>query len=72
MYGRTVRISPLIALISVLIGAEVAGVLGALGAIPIAASLQVVVADWQRERRARREAAMSELTIETPAGVSAP
>jgi predicted PurR-regulated permease PerM len=70
VYGRTVRISPLVALISVLIGAEVAGVLGALGAIPIAASLQVIVADWQRERRERRETAMSELTVETPAEIS--
>ena len=56
VYGRTVRISPLLALISVLIGAEVAGVLGALGAIPIAGSIQAVLADWQRHRAAERQA----------------
>src|SRR5207237_2023045 len=36
VYGRTVQLSPLLVLISVLIGAELAGILGALGAIPIA------------------------------------
>src|SRR3954454_867976 len=36
VYGRTVQLSPLLVLISVLIGAELAGVLGALGAIRLA------------------------------------
>ena len=36
VYGRTVQLSPLVVLVAILIGAEVAGVLGALGAIPIA------------------------------------
>jgi predicted PurR-regulated permease PerM len=43
VYGRTVQLSPLAVLISVLIGAELAGVLGALAAIPVAGSLQVVL-----------------------------
>jgi predicted PurR-regulated permease PerM len=51
VYGRTVQLSPLAVLISVLIGAEVAGVLGALGAIPIAGAIQVVIIDWQKHRR---------------------
>jgi len=51
VYGRTVQLSPLIVLISVLIGAELAGVLGALGAIPVAGSLQVLFLDWLRHRR---------------------
>jgi predicted PurR-regulated permease PerM len=42
IYGRTVQLSPLAVLASVLIGAELAGVLGALAAIPIAGSLQAV------------------------------
>jgi predicted PurR-regulated permease PerM len=42
----------LIVLISVLIGAELAGVLGALAAIPVAGALQVVFLDWLRHRRA--------------------
>ena len=42
VYGRTVQLSPLAVLISILIGAELAGVLGALAAIPVAGSIQVV------------------------------
>jgi len=57
VYGRTVQLSPLVILISVLIGAELAGVLGALAAIPVAGSLQVVFADWLRHRRAADPAA---------------
>jgi predicted PurR-regulated permease PerM len=52
VYGRTVQLSPLVVLISVLIGAELAGVLGALGAIPVAGALQVILVDWLRHRRA--------------------
>jgi predicted PurR-regulated permease PerM len=50
VYGRTVKLSPLIVLISVLIGAELAGVLGALAAIPVAGTLQVILLDWLRHR----------------------
>ena len=53
VYNRTVELSPLVILISVLIGAEVAGVLGALGAIPVAGSIQVLVVDYLRARRER-------------------
>ncbi|HET8607368.1 MAG TPA: AI-2E family transporter [Gaiellaceae bacterium] len=60
VYGRTVQLSPLAVLISVLIGAQVAGVLGALAAIPVAGAIQVVLVDWHRHRRAR--------LLETPAG----
>jgi predicted PurR-regulated permease PerM len=55
IYGRTVNLSPLAVLIAILIGAEVAGVLGALGAIPIAGALQVLLVDNLRHRRERRE-----------------
>jgi predicted PurR-regulated permease PerM len=51
VYGRTVQLSPLAVLISVLIGAELAGVLGALAAIPVAGTLQVVLVDLLRHRR---------------------
>jgi len=52
VYGRTVQLSPLVVLIAILIGAEVAGVLGALGAIPIAGTLQILLVDWRDHRRA--------------------
>lgn len=51
VYGRTVQLSPLVVLIAVLIGASLAGVLGALGAIPIAGALQVLVLDWLAHRK---------------------
>jgi predicted PurR-regulated permease PerM len=51
VYGRTVQLSPLAVLISVLIGAELAGVLGALAAIPVSGTLQVIFLDWLRHRR---------------------
>ena len=53
VYGRTVQLSPLVVLISVLIGAELAGILGALGAIPVAGAIQVLVVDWLQHRRGR-------------------
>ena len=53
VYGRTVQLSPLAVLIAVLIGAELAGVIGALAAIPVAGAVQVILVDWLRHRRAR-------------------
>jgi predicted PurR-regulated permease PerM len=53
VYGRTVQLSPLAVLISVLIGAELAGVLGALAAIPVAGSLHVILREILRRRRER-------------------
>ncbi|HEX8119714.1 MAG TPA: AI-2E family transporter [Solirubrobacteraceae bacterium] len=50
VYGRTVELSALAVLISILIGVEVAGILGALMAIPIAGSIQVVLRDWLAHR----------------------
>ena len=56
VYGRTVQLSPLVVLIAVLIGAALGGVLGALAAIPVAGSLQVVFVDWLRHRRGEEPA----------------
>ena len=53
IYGRTVQLSPLVVLVSVLIGAELAGVLGALAAIPTAGSIQVLVRDLLAHRKLR-------------------
>jgi predicted PurR-regulated permease PerM len=59
VYNRTVSLSPLAILVSVLVGAELAGVLGALAAIPVAGAIQVLIVDFLRARRER--------VIETPA-----
>jgi predicted PurR-regulated permease PerM len=56
VYHRTVALSPLAILVSVLIGAEVAGILGALAAIPVAGAIQVLIRDFLRDRRERKEA----------------
>ena len=53
VYGRTVQLSPLAVLIAVLIGAELAGVIGALAAIPVAGTIQVVLVDWLTHRPRR-------------------
>jgi len=53
VYGRTVQLSPLAVLIAVLIGAQLAGILGALAAIPIAGSLQAIVRELLEYRRER-------------------
>jgi len=51
VYSKTVALSPLSILIAVLIGASLAGVLGALAAIPIAGTIQVLLRDWLQARR---------------------
>lgn len=42
-YGRAVQIQPAVAIVAVLAGAQLAGILGALLAIPIAASIGVII-----------------------------
>jgi len=51
VYGRTVQLSPLIVLCAVLIGAQLAGVFGALLAIPVAGSLLAVARELIEYRR---------------------
>jgi hypothetical protein len=51
--SRTVKLSPLAVLVSVLAGVELAGMLGALLAIPVAGMIQVIVRDlWDHRRGA--------------------
>jgi predicted PurR-regulated permease PerM len=51
IYGRTVQLSPLVVLVAVLIGAELAGILGALAAIPVAGIVQAIGRELFRYRR---------------------
>ena len=46
VYSRTVRLSPLVILDLGAVGAELAGVLGALAAIPVAGTIQVLLFAW--------------------------
>jgi predicted PurR-regulated permease PerM len=52
---RTVRVHPFIVLVSVLCGAKLLGVLGALVAIPVAASIQIAIKEWWSYRVERQE-----------------
>jgi predicted PurR-regulated permease PerM len=45
VYKRTVSVSPLLVIVSILIGSSLLGVLGALVAIPVAAAIQIVLKD---------------------------
>ncbi len=51
VYRRTVNVSPLFVIVAILIGSKLLGVLGALVAIPIAATVQIVVRDVWSSRR---------------------
>src|SRR4051812_44347141 len=53
VYRRSVAIHPLVVIVAVLVGASLLGVLGALLAIPVAATVQIVVKEWWLYRRAR-------------------
>ena len=50
IFSKTINISPLVAGIAALIGASLAGLVGALVAIPVAASLQILVIDYLERR----------------------
>ena len=63
VYGRTVQLSPLVVLMAVLIGASLAGVLGALGAIPVAGALQVLILDWLAHRKGGGEQKEKEAAV---------
>ncbi len=53
VYSRTVELSPLAILVAVLIGASLAGIIGALAAIPVAGTIQVLLQEWLEYRRER-------------------
>jgi predicted PurR-regulated permease PerM len=54
--SRTVKLNPLTVLVAILIGVELAGILGALLAIPVAGIIQVVVRDiWDHRRGQLKE-----------------
>ncbi len=53
--SRTVKVNPLTVLVSVLIGVQLFGLLGALLAIPAAGIIQVVAIDVYRERERLRQ-----------------
>ena len=80
IYGQTLRLSPLAVVVALLIGGQLLGIVGALLALPIAASLRVLVEqlridlpgeqpgeDAQRTLDAEAEAVYAEQTEGVPA-----
>jgi predicted PurR-regulated permease PerM len=53
IFSRTVQLNPLTVLLAILIGVELAGILGALLAIPVAGIVQIVVRDIWDTRQGR-------------------
>jgi predicted PurR-regulated permease PerM len=68
IYGHALKLSPLSIIAAILIGTEVAGILGALAAIPVAGSIQVILTELLE---ARREASEEESEDAAPAGTVA-
>jgi predicted PurR-regulated permease PerM len=58
--ARTVNVQPIVVLIAVLFGSTLFGVLGALLAIPAAATIQISIREWRQYRRVTR--------VEQPSG----
>jgi predicted PurR-regulated permease PerM len=50
VYGRALRVNPIVTIVSVLAGASLLGILGALLAIPSAAAIQIILGDWWTHR----------------------
>jgi predicted PurR-regulated permease PerM len=50
VYGKALRVNPIVTIVSVLVGASLLGILGALLAIPTAAAIQIVLRDWWAHR----------------------
>jgi predicted PurR-regulated permease PerM len=66
IYSRTVKLNVLTVLVAILIATELAGILGALLAIPVAAMIQIVAGELWRSRDRRIGEALG-----TPVGVPA-
>jgi len=56
LYHRAVKIHPAVAIVAILVGAELVGVLGALLAIPVAATIGVLIDEGTRWRRETTDA----------------
>jgi predicted PurR-regulated permease PerM len=69
---RTVHVHPFVTIVSVLFGATLLGVLGALVAIPVAASIQILIREWVDVRTMRIKPPSEEPPGGGPAGQGRP
>jgi predicted PurR-regulated permease PerM len=65
---RTVQVQPIVVLVAVLFGSTLLGVLGAIVAIPLAASIQILVKEWWAWRAESRAAAIIDPEGPAPPG----
>jgi predicted PurR-regulated permease PerM len=56
IYGRALNLSALAVLVAIILGTEIAGILGALAAIPVAGSIQVILNEILEQRGPREPA----------------
>jgi len=65
VYGRSLRVNPIVTIVSVLAGAELLGILGALLAIPVAAAIQIMLRHWWADREGEQPtlASTAETTV---------
>jgi predicted PurR-regulated permease PerM len=63
---RTVQVQPFIVLVAVLFGSALLGFVGAVVAIPVAASLQIAVREWWEWRHEQRMAALVDPDVPAP------
>jgi predicted PurR-regulated permease PerM len=56
---RTVQVQPFVVLVAVLFGSTLLGILGAIVAIPIAASIQILLREWWSWRQEARMVAIA-------------
>lgn len=62
VYGRALKVNPLVTIVSLLMGGALLGILGVLLAIPTAAAIQIILRDWWSERAASKAVARGEST----------
>jgi len=70
LYKNAVRVHPAVAIIAILVGGQLAGILGALLAIPTAATIGVLLDETQRWRRETAEQAESPSGGAPPSGTA--
>jgi predicted PurR-regulated permease PerM len=63
---RTVQVQPIVVLIAVLFGSTLMGVVGAIVAIPLAASIQIALREWWEWRRELKAAALMDPAAPPP------
>jgi predicted PurR-regulated permease PerM len=71
VYGRSVRLHPLVVFLAVLAGSQLLGILGALLAIPVADVIRIIGAEWFASRAQAKGGVVHGTQEETPIDVVA-